>query len=203
MSTGADLHARPSSAPTPRTTSPCSSCRTPAGCRPSPPDTDGSRRSATRSPRSATPAAAPPRSRPPPGRRGRDRTRTSPRSSEPGHAGEKLSGLIKISSDVISGDSGGATYDDEGEVIGMTTAASTGTSDVVGYAIPIAQVLQIAGDLENGIAERPLRVRLARLPRARPRQGSGTTVAGVYPGTPAARAGSPPATRSPGSAAPR
>src|SRR5262245_57844680 len=34
---------------------------------------------------------------------------------EPGHPGEKLHGMIKISSDVISGDSGGATYDDEDE----------------------------------------------------------------------------------------
>jgi len=108
--------------------------------------------------------------------------------SEPGHPGEKLSGLIKISSDVMSGDSGGATYDDQGEVVGMTTAASSGTSDVIGYAIPIAKVLSIAGDLENGTQN-------TRYEYGSPAflglglSGSGARVAAVYPGTPAARAG--------------
>jgi S1-C subfamily serine protease len=109
-------------------------------------------------------------------------------SSQPGHPGEKLRGLIKISSDVMSGDSGGATYDDEGEVVGMTTAASSGTSDVVGYAIPIAKVLFIAGDLETGTQN-------TRYEYGSPAflglglSGTGTRVGAVYPGTPAARAG--------------
>lgn len=108
--------------------------------------------------------------------------------SEPDHPGEKLRGLIKISSDVMSGDSGGATYDDEGEVVGMTTAASTGTNDVVGYAIPVAKVLSIADDLENGTQD-------TRYEYGSPAflglglTGSGTRVAGVYAGTPAAKAG--------------
>ena len=102
--------------------------------------------------------------------------------------GEKLRGLMEISSDVISGDSGGATYDDEGDVVGMTTAASTGDSDVVGYAVPIAQVMSIADDLENGTVN-------ARYEYGNPAflgiglEPTGITVAGVYPGTPAARAG--------------
>jgi S1-C subfamily serine protease len=108
--------------------------------------------------------------------------------SEDGHASEKLNGLIEISSDVISGDSGGATYDDQGEVAGMTTAASSGTSNVVGYAIPIAKVQRIADDLEHGIVN-------ARYEYGAPAflgvglDGNGTTVGGVYPGTPAASAG--------------
>jgi S1-C subfamily serine protease len=108
--------------------------------------------------------------------------------SEPGHPGEKHGGLIKISSDVMSGDSGGATYDDEGEVVGMTTAASSGPNDVVGYAIPVARVLSIAGDLENGTQS-------TRYDYGSPAflgiglSGSGTRVAAVYPQTPAAQAG--------------
>ncbi len=108
--------------------------------------------------------------------------------SEGGSAGEKLAGLIEISSDVISGDSGGATYDDQGQVLGMTTAASTGGSDVVGYAIPIAKVLRIADDLENGtqntryVYGTPAFVGLGL-------QRSSTTVSAVFPGTPAAKAG--------------
>jgi S1-C subfamily serine protease len=105
-----------------------------------------------------------------------------------GSASEKLSGLIEISNDVIPGDSGGATYDDQGDVVGMTTAASSGASDVVGYAVPIAQVISIAGDLENGTENTRyeygnpafLGVGLA---------GSGTTVGDAYTGTPAAQAG--------------
>jgi S1-C subfamily serine protease len=108
--------------------------------------------------------------------------------SQGGSTGEKLQGLIEISSDVISGDSGGATYDDQGDVVGMTTAASSGASDVVGYAVPIAQVISIADDLENGTENTRyeygnpafLGVGLA---------GSGTTVGDAYTGTPAAQAG--------------
>jgi S1-C subfamily serine protease len=70
----------------------------------------------------------------------------------------------------------------------MTTAASTGTSDVVGYAVPIAKVVSIADDLENGTVN-------ARYEYGNPAflgiglEPTGITVAGVYPGTPAARAG--------------
>jgi S1-C subfamily serine protease len=109
-------------------------------------------------------------------------------SSEGGSAGERLRGLIEISSDVISGDSGGATYDAQGEVVGMTTAASTGGRDVVGYAIPISKVIRIAADLDNGTAK-------ARYTYSNPAfLGVGLAngqalVGGVYAGTPAARAG--------------
>ncbi len=102
-------------------------------------------------------------------------------------SGESLTGLIEISSDVVGGYSGGATYDAEGEVLGMTTAASSGTSDIVGYAIPIATVLHIADDLESGVRSGVytygypafLGVGLA----------DGTTVGQVYDGTGAADAG--------------
>ena len=107
--------------------------------------------------------------------------------SEGSATGERLTGLIEISSDVISGDSGGATYDADGQVVGMTTAASRG-GDIVGYAVPIAKVLRIVDDLDSGVAGSRydygspafLGVGLAR---------TGTTVEGVYDGTPAAKAG--------------
>ncbi len=68
---------------------------------------------------------------------------------------ETLDGMIEISADVVSGDSGGALLDDDGEVIGMTTAASSGTATVTAYAIPIEDVLDIvdqilAGDETDG-----------------------------------------------------
>ncbi|ROR91164.1 S1C family serine protease [Nocardioides aurantiacus] len=101
---------------------------------------------------------------------------------------ERLSDLVQISSDVVSGYSGGATYDEDGEVVGMTTAASSGTTDVVGYAVPVATVLRIAGDLEQGVQDaayaygRPAFLGVAL-------DGTGTTLAGVYDATPAADAG--------------
>ena len=100
---------------------------------------------------------------------------------------EQLTGLIEISSDVVGGYSGGATYDDEGEVIGMTTAASSGTRDIVGYAIPIAKVTRIAEDLTAGTQS-------AKYTYGYPAflgigLGNGTTVQGTYAGTPAAAAG--------------
>jgi S1-C subfamily serine protease len=107
--------------------------------------------------------------------------------SEGSAAGESLSDLIEISSDVVSGDSGGATYDSDGQVLGMTTAASSGSSDVVGYAIPISTVLTVADDLESGVRSSDyaygypafLGVGLS----------SGTTVQQVYDATPADEAG--------------
>jgi S1-C subfamily serine protease len=102
-------------------------------------------------------------------------------------SGEQLTDLVEISSDVVGGYSGGATYDADGEVVGMTTAASTGGSDIVGYAIPIAKVLRIADDLESG-------TRATDYTYGYPAflgvgLGDGTTVEGVYDDTPASAAG--------------
>ncbi len=72
--------------------------------------------------------------------------------SDVGDGGEHLSGLIQVSADIIAGDSGGALYDADGEVIGMNTAASSGNADVTGYAIPIGQALTIAEQIESGTA---------------------------------------------------
>ena len=63
-----------------------------------------------------------------------------------------LTGLIEDSSDVVSGDSGGALMDADDEVVGMTVAASSGTTDVTGYAIPIQRVLTIEHDILAGDA---------------------------------------------------
>jgi len=102
---------------------------------------------------------------------------------------ESLTGLIEISSDVVPGYSGGATYDADGAVIGMTTAATSNTQDPDGYAIPIATVLEVAQGLTNGVAN-------ADYDYAQPAflgiglgSGTGTTVQGAYDGTPAALAG--------------
>lgn len=70
-------------------------------------------------------------------------------SPSDGSRSETLTGVIQYAADVMSGDSGGATYDTSGKVVGMTTAASTGGAQTNGYAIPIAKVLSVASDLER------------------------------------------------------
>jgi S1-C subfamily serine protease len=64
-----------------------------------------------------------------------------------------LSGLIEVNADIQSGDSGGPLVDEDGDVVGMNTAASAqpsrdGSSD--GYAIPIEHAMSIVKTIESG-----------------------------------------------------
>ncbi|MCJ1715337.1 S1C family serine protease [Curtobacterium sp. VKM Ac-2922] len=72
--------------------------------------------------------------------------------SESGTGTESLTGLMELAADVVSGDSGGPVLDSEGEVVGMATAASSGSADVTGYAIPIATAKSIADKILDGQA---------------------------------------------------
>jgi S1-C subfamily serine protease len=63
---------------------------------------------------------------------------------------ENLTGLIEIDADVVSGDSGGPLVDDDGDIIGMVTAASSGGGDIRGYAITIAFALDVVEQIESG-----------------------------------------------------
>ncbi len=62
----------------------------------------------------------------------------------------RLSDLIETDADVVSGDSGGALLDQDGEVIGMNVAATSGSVEISGYAIPIGTVLDIAAQIIAG-----------------------------------------------------
>ncbi|NGN95317.1 trypsin-like serine protease [Nocardioides sp. KC13] len=59
----------------------------------------------------------------------------------------RLTDLIETDADVVSGDSGGALLDEDGEVIGMNVAATSGSAEISGYAIPIDTVLDIAAQI--------------------------------------------------------
>src|SRR5699024_9318095 len=63
---------------------------------------------------------------------------------------ETLDDMIEVQADIVSGDSGGALLDDEGEVVGMDTAASSGTAVVTGFAIPIETALTTAESIIDG-----------------------------------------------------
>jgi S1-C subfamily serine protease len=125
--------------------------------------------------------------------------------TELGGSAETLSGLIEFQAAVVSGDSGGPVLDSQGEVVGMTTAASNGMGLTDAYAITIVNALTVvheiqAGDTANGTITLGypafLGVSLST-PRSQVAGGSGTgsgttsgaTIAGVVTGTPAASAG--------------
>jgi S1-C subfamily serine protease len=57
--------------------------------------------------------------------------------------------MIETTADVVSGDSGGPLYDADGEVIGIDTAASSG-SEINGYATPIQRALGIVQQIRSG-----------------------------------------------------
>jgi S1-C subfamily serine protease len=63
--------------------------------------------------------------------------------------GEHLTGLIETDAYVVGGYSGGALLDDEGEVVGITTAASSG-GETQSYAVPIEDALDVAQQIEDG-----------------------------------------------------
>jgi S1-C subfamily serine protease len=69
---------------------------------------------------------------------------------EDGSDAQTLSGLIEVGADIQSGDSGGPLYDAEGEVIGINTAASSGSSNITGYAITIEDALGVVSAIESG-----------------------------------------------------
>lgn len=128
-------------------------------------------------------------------------------SSTDGVSGETLDGMIEIQADVVSGDSGGPLLDAEGEVAGMTTAASSGSAITVAYAIPIETAMGIVqkivdGDKTGGVvlgypaflgispATVPTRYGATRPGSStRSATAAGVVVGAVYDGTPAAEAG--------------
>lgn len=72
---------------------------------------------------------------------------------EPGSQAQWLSGLIMITSDIVPGYSGGPTVDTNGQVIGISTAASqdtTNTEASFGYAVPIVNALEVVEQVVSG-----------------------------------------------------
>jgi S1-C subfamily serine protease len=120
---------------------------------------------------------------------------------------ESLQDMIRIAASIQPGDSGGALVNDQGKVIGMNTAADSGSgqfgyqSGTVGFAIPIDNALSVAqeikdGDTSNGahIGDRALlgvvlQDASSNTPFGGNSEASGAPVADVGEGTPAKDAG--------------
>lgn len=112
-------------------------------------------------------------------------------TTSPPHS-ESLTGLIETDAPAVPGYSGGPMLDEEGEVIGVTTAASDGGPGQ-SYAVPIEDALDIvdrieAGDEGDGVhvgAPPYLGVTITEDDQ----DGDGVRVAGVADDTPADEAG--------------
>ncbi|MGO1637965.1 MAG: S1C family serine protease, partial [Ancrocorticia populi] len=83
---------------------------------------------------------------------GLDQTITAMDEMSASSDGEVLTGLISTDADVVPGYSGGPLVNESGAVVGMTTAASQGTTSeqVSGYAVPISTALDIADQISSG-----------------------------------------------------
>lgn len=71
---------------------------------------------------------------------------------EPGSPGQWHENLIMITSDIVPGYSGGPTVDGNGQVIGISTAASQdtdNTEEAFGYAVPIVNALEVVEQVLN------------------------------------------------------
>jgi 2-alkenal reductase len=104
--------------------------------------------------------------------------------------GRQVAGVIQTDAAINPGNSGGPLLDSAGRLIGVASAiiSGSGTSTGVGFAIPVDLVNRIVPELiERGRAPRPGIGVLAT--EAAPFGGAGVIVAGVRPGSPAAKAG--------------
>ncbi len=69
-------------------------------------------------------------------------------SDSPWGSQENLSGVIETTAGAVPGHSGGPMFDDEAEVVGITTAGSSQSER--SYAVPIADALQVVDTIEAG-----------------------------------------------------
>ncbi len=105
---------------------------------------------------------------------------------------ENLDNLIEVDADVVSGDSGGPLVDDAGEVIGMVTAASTASDDIRGFAITIADAMDIVEQILDGDESGTVNVgptAFIGVLLAEEQGPDGVTLSGTVDGTPADKAG--------------
>jgi S1-C subfamily serine protease len=69
---------------------------------------------------------------------------------------EDLNHMLQTNAQIQQGDSGGALADNAGQVIGMVTAANTGSGGqpggTIGFAIPIDAALNIAREIADGVS---------------------------------------------------
>jgi S1-C subfamily serine protease len=125
-------------------------------------------------------------------------------SDESSGTAENLSGLIRTNAGIQAGDSGGPLVNASGQVIGIDTAASTGSVQLnsstatQAFTIPINEALSIAHQIESGTASGTVHIGATALlgveiasnsQQSGSTGGTGAQLAGVQPGSGAANAG--------------
>ena len=109
-----------------------------------------------------------------------------------GNAYEELENLIQVDADVVSGDSGGPLVDENGEVIGMVTAASSGGSNISGFAVPIADAMEVVEQILDGDESGTVNIGATAfigVTLAATQDQGGVTLEGTLEDTPADKAG--------------
>jgi S1-C subfamily serine protease len=112
----------------------------------------------------------------------------------------RLTGMLGVNASVVPGDSGGPLVNSAGEVIGMDTAGSTGTTfrstdATQAYAVPIAKALSIAKKVAAGTGSIRVHIGETAFMGVQVQGGdrgdpvSGAVIAGITNGAPAASAG--------------
>jgi len=108
---------------------------------------------------------------------------------------EDLTGLLQTDAAVVPGYSGGPLLDAEGEVVGITTAASSNGNNMAAiaasesYAVPIDDALTVVKQIEAGDESGPVTIGPAAYLGIGIGDARGTRLAEVAPGGPAATAG--------------
>jgi serine protease Do len=103
--------------------------------------------------------------------------------------------MVQTDASINPGNSGGPLVNADGEVIGVNSSiySTSGGSIGLGFAIPINRARRVVEDLlEHGAVRRPwvgIKLRVERATGVRDVLSRGVVVAGVTPGSPAARAG--------------
>ncbi|MDQ1475046.1 MAG: hypothetical protein QOE62_275 [Actinomycetota bacterium] len=118
-------------------------------------------------------------------------------SDQYGASAETLNGLIEFTADVQPGDSGGSLVNAYGQVVGMTTAASSNirsmstSATTTAYAIPIDRALAIARQITAGSESATVHIGEHGLLgiQVDATIGSGVAVVGVQSGSAAGQAG--------------
>lgn len=114
---------------------------------------------------------------------------------------EQLAGLIRVAADLQPGDSGGPLVNTAGQVVGIDTAAATGSHSAgpEGFAIPINDAIAISKQIETGSASATVHIGptgvlgiVVQAPTTQARDGSalaGALVTAVTAGSPCAQSG--------------
>jgi serine protease Do len=103
--------------------------------------------------------------------------------------------MVQTDASINPGNSGGPLVNADGEVIGVNSSiySTSGGSIGLGFAIPINRARRVVDDLlEHGVVRRPwvgIKLGAERAANVRDVLSRGVVVAGVTPGSPAARAG--------------